>query len=132
MTAIDISDSAITEVQQRAKAAGVQCTFLVGDVTDTKLTGTFDFIYDRACFHFVLEEKRAQYVDIVKKHLAPNGYFLLIASSDTDPVHGPYRFSAAQLREIFKDFEVVDLRLITLVHHEEKPQPYLCLMRKKS
>lgn len=133
VTGVDVSKLAIEEAKRRAKESGVKVNFIAEDASELKSTsGKFDFIYDRACFHFIPEEKREGYLQTVRKFLNKGGYFLLIASSDKDNVTGPYRFSQKDIRGIFeKDFEILDLRLITLEQHELKPSPYLCLMKHR-
>lgn len=133
VTAIDISENAIAEAKKRAEEAGVQINFFADDASQlSSLKGTFEFIYDRACFHFVLEEKRADYIKNVNRLLVKNGYFMLIASSDQERVKGPYQFSKEDIKRLFGNtFEILEIRLITLEQHKEKPTPYFCLMRKK-
>jgi SAM-dependent methyltransferase len=133
VTAIDISKNAIENAKSRAKKAEVKCKFLVGDIIEIKhFPEIFEFVYDRGCFHFVPKNKREKYVEIVKKSLAKKGYFLLIVSSDKETPKGPYQFSKQDIKEIFgNDFDILDIRLITLTQHKEKPTPYLCTMKRK-
>lgn len=133
VTAIDISKRAITEAKGRTEKAGVRCSFFAEDITELKsVSGKFGFVYDRACFHFIPEEKRGKYIKTVKEFLLKDGYFLLIVSSDKDAVKGPYIFSKEDIRKIFgNDFNILDIRLITLKQHKEKPTPYLCTMKNK-
>jgi len=64
--------------------------------------------------------------------LAKKGYFLLIVSSDKETPKGPYQFSKQDIKEIFgNDFDILDIRLITLKQHKENPTPYLCIMKRK-
>lgn len=133
VTAIDISKRAIEEAKKRAERTGVHCNFLVENILELKfVSGKFGFVYDRGCFHFVPEEKRDRYAKIVKQFLLKDGYFLLIASSDKDTVTGPYSFSKEDIRKIFRnDFDILDIHLIILKQHKEKPTPYLCVMKRK-
>ncbi|HLC52632.1 MAG TPA: class I SAM-dependent methyltransferase [Candidatus Nanoarchaeia archaeon] len=133
VTAIDISKKAIAEAKRRAKIAGVKIRFLVEDASRLDLVKeTFQFIYDRACFHFIPEEKRNGYLTNIKRLLKKDGYFVLIVSSDQERARGPYQFSTENIRQIFGDeFKIIEIRLITLQQHEETPTPYLCLMKKK-
>jgi len=133
VTVIDISKRAIEIAKERAKNANVKCNFIAEDATDLKsVPGKFDFVYDRACFHFIPEEKRGKYVQTVKKFLIKGGYFFLIVSSDKDAVKGPYQFSKEDIEKIFgNDFDILDIRLITLTQHKENPTPYLCTMKRK-
>ena len=133
VTAIDISKRAIGEAKRRAERTGVNVNFIASDVTDLKgLQETFDFLYDRACFHFIPEEKRESYLKNARRLLRSGGYYVLMVSSDVETPKGPYQFSKEEIRRIFgKDFDILDLRLITLEKHLAKPTPYFCLMRRK-
>ena len=133
VTAIDISKRAISEAKRRAEMAGVKIRFLAEDASQLdSLEETFQFIYDWACFQFIPEEKREGYLSSIKRLLESYGYFILVASSDQETVKGPYQFSKDDIRKIFgKEFEILEIRLITLQQHKEKPTPYFCLMRKK-
>jgi SAM-dependent methyltransferase len=133
VTAIDISKNAIENAKNRAKEAGVKCDFLVEDIMEVKsLPEIFEFVYDRGCFHFVPENKREKYVEIVKKFLIKGGYFILIVSSDKETPKGPCQFSKEDIKKIFgNDFDILDIRLIILTQHKEKPTPYLCTMKRK-
>lgn len=133
VTAIDISEKAIMEAKRRAKEADVRINFLVEDASQlSTLKDTFQFIYDRACFHFIHEEKRTGYLTNIKRLLEKDGYYILIVSSDQERVKGPYQFSKEDIKHIFgSDFEILELRLIKLQQHKEKPTPYFCVMRKK-
>src|SRR3989344_6728874 len=123
VTAIDISERAIEEAKKRAEEAGVKVNFLVEDASQlSSIDGMFQFIYDRACFHFVLEDKRAGYVTNIKRLLEKGGYFILIASSDQERVKGPYQFSKDDIQQIFgSEFQILEIKLITLNQHKEKP-----------
>lgn len=101
VTAVDISKKAIENAKERGKNSNVKVKFLAEDVTDLKsLKDRFKFLYDRACFHFIPEEKRELYLNNVKHLLVKNGDFVLIASSDKETVPGPYQFSKNNI-EIF-------------------------------
>ncbi|MBI2043865.1 class I SAM-dependent methyltransferase [Candidatus Pacearchaeota archaeon] len=133
VTAIDISNNAIGEAKKRAEKNGVKIKFLVEDASQlNSLKETFQFIYDRACFHFIPKEKRAGYLTNIKRLLKKGGYFVLIASSDQGDVKGPYHFSKEDIEQLFRnEFEILEIRLITLEQHKEKPKPYFCLMRTR-
>ena len=133
VTAVDISKNAIVQAKERASRAKVSCTFIAEDATDLKsIIGTFSFVYDRACFHFVHQERRDLYLKMLRTFLEPGGYFLLIVSSNKDAVQGPYQFSEKDIERLFeKDFNILRIELITLEQHKERPTPYLCVMKRK-
>ncbi|MBI1973175.1 methyltransferase domain-containing protein [Candidatus Micrarchaeota archaeon] len=133
VTALDVSKLAIEEAKRRARNARAKVNFLVDDAADPRhVTGNFDFILDRCCFHFIHKSKRQKYVQSVSRLLKPSGLFILVLSSKNDPVTGPYQFSKEDIRRLFMaNFDIEDIRRITLKTHKEKPQPYFCIMRKR-
>lgn len=133
VTAIDISKIAIAEAKRRATKAKVKIQFLVEDASQlNSLESPFQLIYDRACFHFIPQNKRRGYLISLDRLLEKDGLFILIVSSDQEKVKGPYQFSREDIQYLFgKIFEIVEIKLITLQQHKEKPRPYFCLMRKK-
>ncbi|MBI4214508.1 class I SAM-dependent methyltransferase [archaeon] len=133
VTGVDISSRAIQEARKRASRAGVKCNFIVEDATRLgSVKGKFGFIYDRACFHFIPQERWSGYISNVKRLLADDGLFVLVVSSENDPVTGPYGFSENDIIKLFGgDFDIEEIKLITLKTHALKPKPYFCVMRKK-
>lgn len=113
VTATDISKSAIRKARKAAKEKGLEIDFRVDDVLATKLSGAFDFIFDRGCFHVLPPEKRAVYRDTVAGLLNEGGYLLLKCFShrETKMQGGPYRFTRKALKETFGPaFRVVSIK----------------------
>src|SRR6185503_11458431 len=63
VTATDVSPAALAYAARKAKARGVEVRFVEDDVLATRLTETFDLVFDRGCFHVIDPEKRAGYVE---------------------------------------------------------------------
>ena len=51
VTAADISEAAIRLAREKAEAQGLTITWQQDDILATRLTGPFDLIFDRGCFH---------------------------------------------------------------------------------
>jgi SAM-dependent methyltransferase len=113
VTATDVSPAALTYAAGRAKALGLTITFVQDDVLATRLTGPFDLIFDRGCFHVVDPEKRAIYVESMYRLLAPSGRLFLKTFSHLQPgAEGPHRFAPDDIRRLFgygAGFEVSDI-----------------------
>jgi 2-polyprenyl-3-methyl-5-hydroxy-6-metoxy-1,4-benzoquinol methylase len=113
VTASDVSPAAIAYATSKAKARGVDVTFVQDDVLATKLTGPFDAIFDRGCFHVLAPEQRAAYVESMHRLLAPSGWLFLKTFSHHQPgAQGPHRFTPDELRQLFDQsphFEVVEI-----------------------
>src|SRR5580700_3198061 len=77
VTASDVSAAAIAYAAQRAKERGVKVSFVQDDVLACRLTGPFDAIFDRGCFHVLAPEQRAGYVETVHRLLAPSRWLFV-------------------------------------------------------
>jgi 2-polyprenyl-3-methyl-5-hydroxy-6-metoxy-1,4-benzoquinol methylase len=102
VTATDLSQAAIEQAAARAGEAGVEVSFLVDDVLDSRLEGRFEVIFDRGCFHVLPPGRRPDYVALLTRLCAPGGWLFLKCFSHEQPgTVGPYRFTPDEVREIF-------------------------------
>lgn len=102
VTATDISPAAIARARETAGAEGLTITWQQDDILDSGLSGAFDLIFDRGCFHVLPPEQRQRYAATVAGLLQPGGYFFLKCFSQLQPgTGGPYRFTAEHVRAIF-------------------------------
>lgn len=84
-TGIDFVSKAIRRARRKAKRAGVEVTFIRGDVTNADLLdGQYDMILDIGCYHSLSQEQRQQYQQNLTHHLAPHGTYLLYSFWATD------------------------------------------------
>jgi cyclopropane fatty-acyl-phospholipid synthase-like methyltransferase len=111
VTASDISEAAIAKAENQAKAKGLHISFKQDDILDTHLDQTFDFVFDRGCFHILNPERRQDYVGIVHGLLPPQGYLFLKCMSQLQTIElGAYRFTPEQIKNIFGgDFKVISI-----------------------
>jgi cyclopropane fatty-acyl-phospholipid synthase-like methyltransferase len=132
VTATDISNAAIDYAKRHA--AGARIDWVVDDVLATKLTGPFEAIFDRGCFHVLAPEARAGYAASMKKLLTPNGFLFLKTFSHLQPgEQGPHRFTREQIRAVFEsELEVLDI-VDTVYQGQLDPQPkaLFSTLRKK-
>jgi 2-polyprenyl-3-methyl-5-hydroxy-6-metoxy-1,4-benzoquinol methylase len=102
VTATDISQAAIHLAREKAEAQGLAITWRQDDILSTRLTGPFDLIFDRGCFHVLPAERRQDYVSTIVGLLRPGGYFFLKCFSHLQPgTQGPQRFTPEQIQVIF-------------------------------
>ena len=102
VTATDISKNAIT----RAKRMFNSIEFIVDDILESKLKeDSFDYIFDRGCFHVLDPWSRQTYVNQVSRILRDKGLLFLKTFSTKEPSRGggPYRFSMDEIDSIFSD-----------------------------
>jgi 2-polyprenyl-3-methyl-5-hydroxy-6-metoxy-1,4-benzoquinol methylase len=126
VTASDISPGALTYAASKAKARNVDVTLVQDDILATRLTGPFDVVFDRGCFHVLAPEHRSAYADTMHRLLAPSGWLFLKTFSHAEPgIMGPYRFAPADLRATFaaRDrFEVAEI-VDTVYQGQRDPYP---------
>jgi SAM-dependent methyltransferase len=131
VTGIDISPTAIALAKENAKKRGVSCKFLVADVLGDLggvIEDTFDFAYDWEFLHHIYPENRRRYVENVIGLLEPDGKYLSLCFSESDPQFGGsgkyretaigtvlYFSSLEELRDLFSPFfRILDLKTITV------------------
>ncbi len=124
VTASDLSAAAIAYATRKAGERGVEVNFVQDDVLASRLTGPFDAIFDRGCFHVLAPEQRAGYVETMHRLLAPSGWLFVKTFSHYQPgEQGPHRFAPEDLRGTFADsFDVVEI-LDTIYQGQLDPQP---------
>ena len=128
VTAVDLSIEGINWAKERALAKGVEIEFICDSIFNLEVQNEFDFVYDSGCLHHIPPHRRVNYVDLIKNALKSGGYFGLtcFAAGDLDERNGSeitdwdvYRgwslqgglaYSEEKLREIFKGFEVIEIR----------------------
>lgn len=77
--AVDFSAEALAWAREQAAAAGVEVAFHERSIFDLDPEpGSYDLVYDGGCFHHVAPHRRPQYVDLVRRALAPGGRFGLV------------------------------------------------------
>lgn len=102
VTATDISAAAIRLAREKAEAQGLSITWQQDDILSTRLTGPFDLIFDRGCFHVLPPDRRPEYVATVAGLLKPGGFFFLKCFSHRQPgTQGPNRFRPEEIQAIF-------------------------------
>ncbi len=111
-TGSDLSQTAVDKAAALARQRGVQVEFVQDDVLASRLTGSFDAVFDRGCFHVIDPARRGDYVDAVADRLAPGGLLLLKTFSALQPGEvGPHRFTPDAVRTIFAPrFELLSTR----------------------
>ncbi len=89
VTAVDISPAALVQAQQKAQQAGVSVRWVLADVLAPPSMQSFDFLYDRGCYHVVRNQNREAYLASVDRLSHPASKFLLLAARrDSESVPG--------------------------------------------
>jgi len=133
-TGSDISPSAVTKAAGRAENEGVSVRFVHDDVLDSRLTGPFDLIMDRGCFHAIDAGARPVYLQAVHRLLADGGHLLLKTfHKEERRKEGPSnRFEAEDIKSIFADyFELVYYRDSFFESTmDSNPKALFCILKK--
>lgn len=75
---VDFIPKAIRIARRKAKRAGVQAKFYIGDVTKLdEIQGQFDLVLDIGCYHSLDKVSMAAYRDRLAQLLSPGGYYLI-------------------------------------------------------
>ena len=134
VTAVDVSAAALAYGAQKAIERGVRVNFVQDDVLASRLTGPFDAVFDRGCFHVLAPEQRAGYVETMHGLLAASGWLFVKTFSHHQPgEQGPHRFSSEDLRRTFGGrFDVIEI-LDTVYQGQLEPFPkaLLAAFRRK-
>lgn len=137
-TGYDLSPLAVEAARQKAAKAGAQCTFINKDfLDDDSGAGSFDFAFDRGCFHHMRSPwRRLRFAEQVAQALVANGIWLsLIGNSDeTREGPGPPKLSATEISTAVEPF----FRIISLTAHhfdfDNEGTPamnWICRMEKR-
>lgn len=133
VTATDVSAAAVSAARERARAAGLRVSFLVDDITSSALTGTFQLVLDRGCFHVLAPEARQAYASTLARLVEPRGYFLLKCFSEEQPGEvGPYKFAPSDIEALFQPaFQVLAIeRTVYQGTFEPQPRALFCTLRR--
>jgi SAM-dependent methyltransferase len=138
VTALDIAPTALDLAQEKEEKAGVKVRWLLADVLAPPADlETFDFIFDRGCYHGVRRTSARGYVATLKRLSRPGTQVLILAgNANEERQYGPPRVSEEELRGDFSS--VFDFVRLEAVHFDSAdPQrqgalAWLVLLRRKA
>jgi 2-polyprenyl-3-methyl-5-hydroxy-6-metoxy-1,4-benzoquinol methylase len=131
VTATDISETAVKKADKLAREEGLDIRFVQNDILNSTLKETFDYVYDRGCFHTFDPEMRSAYTETVSGILRLGGIlFLKCFSTKEKGEEGPHRISREIIEENFSEqFDIVSIEH-TRFQGNKKPKALFCIMRK--
>src|SRR5215216_4214609 len=115
MTGSDVSETAIN----RAREVYVydkkdkEISFIVDDILNSKIKDkSFNYVFDRGCFHVLPIEKRPVYIREINRILDNSRILFLKCFSIKEPrQEGPYKFSEDEIRQLFgNDFVIISVK----------------------
>jgi SAM-dependent methyltransferase len=109
----DVSESAINRAREVCiHDKDKEISFIVDDILNSKIIDkSFNYVFDRGCFHVLPNEMRLVYIKEIKRILDDNGILFLKCFSTKEPrQEGPYKFSEDEIRQLFRnDFVVISV-----------------------
>lgn len=134
VTATDISGAAIKRAKALARQMGLTIDFRRDDILKTSLTGSFDYVFDRGCFHTFSPEHRETYHLAIDRLVKSGGYLFLKCFSHNEPMEdGPYRFCPEEIVNMFSGaFDMGGIEE-TVYQGTLDPQPLalFCVLKKR-
>ena len=108
VTAMDISEVAMSEVRQRIDGQ-VSASFVVADVRTWVPAKNFDLWHDRAVFHFMKStEDKAAYLSVMSRAVRPGGIAIIGTFAEDGPTQcsglDVNRYSSIQLADESEKF----------------------------
>lgn len=125
VTAIDISPTALSQAEEKARKAGVSVRWVLADVLALPHLESFDFIYDRGCYHNVRDQSLTAYIEAVRRLSHPGTKFLLVSArrDETAAADAP-GVTEEELRFDFHSlFDIESLREIKLETNRTSVSP---------
>jgi cyclopropane fatty-acyl-phospholipid synthase-like methyltransferase len=111
VTGIDFASRAIRKAKQKVTQAGVQADLYVRDATFLQdISGPFDLAFDLGCFHGILRERRARYLDELERVLAPGGFWLMYVFLTTDMARDRTGMDESEIRALSTRFTLLSRR----------------------
>jgi len=121
LTVLDISQKAIEKAKLRLGEKAEMIKWICTDITDFEPEEKYDFWHDRACFHFLTDQKEIEsYRRIVATGINIHGIFILGTFSKTGPSKCSgleiHQYDENELKRLFSDqFDANEC--IESVHH---------------
>jgi SAM-dependent methyltransferase len=114
VTAIDIAPTALKLAKEKADKANVAVHWVQADVLNPPKMDTFDFVFDRGCYHGVRRQNAAGYVEAVRRLSHPGAKILILAGNANETRSGgPPRVHEKEIRQDFAEgFEILSLKEI--------------------
>jgi ubiquinone/menaquinone biosynthesis C-methylase UbiE len=114
VTGSDVSEAAINRARELyVHDKDKYISFKVDDILNSKIKDkSFDYVFDRGCFHVLPIEKRPVYIREINRILDNSGILFLKCFSIKEPrQEGPYKFSDDEIRQIFgNNFVIISVK----------------------
>jgi SAM-dependent methyltransferase len=133
VVATDVSPRALELARERA-GEGRAILWVLDDVLETRLRGSFDVVLDRGLFHVLPPDRQASYVAAVSALVRAGGHLVLKVHAADEPAgHGTQRLSRGDVERLFGGaFEPVLVEASAMPGPRGKgPKALLCALRRR-
>jgi len=114
VTAIDISESAINKLNERAKEEKLKIKTEIMDLSNYKIKENYDVMIALASIHFIREKKELyNLIKNIKSKTKKKGYNVITVFRKGDSSQkkfGMYYFNNGELSKLYSDWEIISYR----------------------
>ena len=114
VTAVDNNPNAVQNVEDLARIEELNVRAFEYDLNAANIQENFDYMVANVVFMFLMPRYVPDVIANMKEHTNPGGYNLIVSAMDTEdfpcPMPFPFKFSEGELREYYKDWELVEYK----------------------
>lgn len=134
VTAVDLVESAVEKGRDKSAQAGVQVDFRVGDLTEVKLGGPFDCLFDLGVYHGIRDRDLSGFRATLERVSRPGTLWLSLAGNAKEIApQGPPVVTEAEFRgelePLFRILEVNEFRFD--LRPDFQPLAWSILMKRR-
>jgi len=135
VTAVDYVEAAVRRAREKARKAGIEIDFRVGDATRMDLGGPYDVVFDRGVYHGIRNGNLPGFLKMLERVTRKGTRWLTLAGNAKEPMEdGPPVVSEEEFRTelgpLFKILEVHEFRF-TLDREDFRPLAWSILMERR-
>lgn len=114
VTAVDNNPNAVQNVEELARIEELNVRAFEYDLNAANIQENFDYMVATVVFMFLMPRYVPDVIANMKEHTNPGGYNLIVSAMDTEdfpcPMPFPFKFGDGELREYYKDWELVEYK----------------------
>lgn len=114
VTAVDNNPNAVQNVEELARIEELNVRAFEYDLNAANIQENFDYMVATVVFMFLMPRYVPDVIANMKEHTNPGGYNLIVSAMDTEdfpcPMPFPFKFGEGELREYYKDWELVEYK----------------------
>lgn len=114
VTAVDNNPNAVQNVEELARIEELNVRAFEYDLNAANIQENFDYMVATVVFMFLMPRYVPDVIANMKEHTTPGGYNLIVSAMDTEdfpcPMPFPFKFGEGELREYYKDWELVEYK----------------------